>query len=391
MFSGTQESAQTLWTAIAACAADKRPQKIDLLVGVYKDKNGRTPVMKAIRLAEEHLWQQQETKSYLAVTGRDTFSTAILDLVLGSSPARHRAHGLQTVGGSGALRILLELVKRSSPAATVWISDPGYPGHLTAAGGVGLGIRFYPYEVTAAGTLNADVVLATLAAAKKGDVVIIDAGCHNPTGIDLSADAWLAVGEICARQGLVPLVDVAYQGLAHDVVADVAGITMLTSVVHSAFVAVSCSKTFGVYRERAGAAIVIGPTQGAIQGLMQSLVEITFSSYAVPPDHGAALVEAVLGDISLRAIWQEELLSMSQYLRHCRRRFAEAIENGSALGLEHIRNGHGIFAMLPLSSRQMCELRERFAIHGLQNGRVNLTGVSETQLQAIGAAVRAVI
>jgi aspartate aminotransferase len=387
----TLESAESLWTAIATCTADQRPQKIDLLVGVYKNKDGRTPVMKAIQLAEARVLQQQETKDYLAVTGRNAFSTAILDLVFGRSEVRHRALGLQTVGGSGALRVLLELVKRSNPTATVWLSDPGYPGHLAIAAGVGLGIRFYPYEVTSTGTLRADVLLDTLATARTGDVVILDASCHNPTGIDLPPDVWLAVGELCARHGLVPLVDVVYQGLAHDVVADVAGVATLTNVVEQAFVAVSCSKTFGVYRERTGAAIVIAPTQAAIPRMLQSLVQIAFSLYVVPPDHGAALVEAVLSDAPLRAIWQEELLSMNEYLRHCRRRFAEAIENAGALGLEHIRNGHGIFSMLPFSSRQMCELRERFAIHGLQNGRVNLTGVSETQLQAIGAAVRAVI
>lgn len=392
MFAETQESAQSLWTAIAACVADKRPEKIDLLVGVYKDKDGQTPVMKAIRLAEERVWRQQATKSYLAVTGRDTFSTAILDLVLGSSPTRHRAYGLQTVGGSGALRILLELVKRSSPAATVWISDPGFAGHLTGASGAGLGIRFYPYEVTAAGTLRADVVLDTLAEAKKGDVVIIDASCHNPTGVDLPAEAWLAVGEICARQGLVPLVDVAYQGLAHDVVADVAGIPMLMSVVDRAFVAVSCSKNFGVYRERAGAAIVIGPTQGAVAGTVQSLVEIAFSSYAVPPDHGAALVEAVLSDASLRAMWQDELQSMNRYLRDCRTNLADIIQHKTGIAaLEHIRNGHGIFSLLPLNSQQMRDLRHRFAIHGLENGRVNITGLNASQIEAVAGAVAAVL
>lgn len=391
MLNGTHESAQSLWTAIAACSADKRPQKIDLLVGVYKDKEGQTPVMKAIRLAEERVWRQEATKSYLSVTGRDAFSTAILDLVLAGSPARQRASGLQTVGGSGALRILLELVKRSSPAATVWISDPGFAGHMTAASGAGLGVRYYPYEVTSTGTLRFDVVLDALDDAAGGDVVIIDASCHNPTGVDLSTEEWLAVGEICARRGLVPLVDVAYQGLAHDVVADVAGIPILTSVVDHAFVAVSCSKNFGVYRERAGAAIVIGPTQSAIVGTVRSLVEIAFSSYAVPPDHGAALVEAVLGDSFLRQTWQDELQSMNRYLRDCRTILADTIQHKTGIAaLEPIRRGHGIFSLLPLNSKQMRELRDRFAIHGLENGRINITGLSAGQIEAVTGAVAAV-
>lgn len=392
MLNETKESAQSLWRAIAACIADTRPHKIDLLVGVYKDKEGQTPVMKAIRLAEQRLCRQQETKSYLSVTGRDSFSSAILDLVLGSSPARRRAYGLQTVGGSGALRILLEHVKRTTPTATVWISDPGFAGHETAASGAGLGLQFYPYEVTRAGTLRTDVILDTLTAARKGDVVILDASCHNPTGVDLSAETWLALGELCARLGLVPLVDVAYQGLAEDIVADVAGITLLTSAVDNAFVAVSCSKNFGVYRERAGAAIVIAPTQSAIGATVQSLVAIAFASYAVPPDHGAALVEAVLTDTSLRAIWQDELQSMNRYLRDCRQGLADIIQYNTGIAdLEPIRNGHGIFSLLPLSSQQMRELRDRFAIHGLENGRVNITGLSASQIEAVAGAVASVL
>jgi aspartate aminotransferase len=246
--------------------------------------------------------------------------------------------------------------------------------------------------VTAAGNLRADVILDSLAAARQGDIMIIDASCHNPTGVDLSAEAWLAIAELCVRQGLVPLVDVAYQGLARDVVADVAGVTMLTSVVDSAFVAVSCSKNFGVYRERAGAAIVIGPTPSAIAGTVRSLVEIAFSSYAVPPDHGAALVEAVLGDPSLRAIWQDELQSMNRYLRDCRQSLADIIEYNTGIpDLEPIRSGHGIFALLPLNNRQMRELRDRFAIHGLENGRVNITGLNASQIEAVAEAVTAVL
>lgn len=388
----TPEGAESLWTAIAACAADQRPQKIDLLVGVFKDKEGCTPIMKAVQLAEERVWRQQVTKDYLAVTGRNAFSTAILDLVFGKSEVRHRAQGLQTVGGSGALRVLLELVRRSNPTAIIWMSDPGYPGHVAAADGVGLGIQFYPYEVTSDGTLRADSLLDALATASKGDVVILDASCHNPTGVDLPTDVWLAVGELCARQGLVPLVDVAYQGLAHDIVADVAGLATLTNVVDRAFVAVSCSKTFGVYRERAGAAIVIERTQGTASDVMQSLVGIAFSSYAVPPDHGAALVEAVLGDPALRALWQDELRSMNRHLRDCRKSLADIIQhNTGILGLERIRSGHGIFSLLPLSRHQMRELRDRFAIHGLENGRVNITGMNARQIEAVAEAVASVL
>ena len=390
----TPESAESLFTAIATCTADQRPQKIDLLVGVYKDKDGRTPIMKAIQLAEERVLRQQETKNYLAVTGRNAFSTAILDLVLGRSEVRNRALGLQTVGGSGALRVVLELARRSNPTATVWLSDPGYPGHLAIANGVGLGVRFYPYEVTSSGMLRADVLLDTLDTARKGDIVILDASCHNPTGVDLPAEVWLAVGKLCVRHGLVPPRGCRISGTRARCRSGRSGPRNIDECGRARVRRLSVVPKRSECIERGRHSHRdCAPPGGDPTRIMQSLVQIAFSSVCRSSRSrcGHAWWRRYSAMPPCERYGRRSCCRMSQYLRHCRRRFAGAIENAAALGLEHVRNGNGIFSMLPLGSRQMRELRERFAIHGLQNGRVNLTGVSETQLQAIGAAVRAVI
>jgi aspartate aminotransferase len=393
MFTQLQPSgANPLQLAIEACAADHRKHKIDLLVGMYRDERGRTPVMRAVRLAEERLARAQETKGYLSVIGRESFVATLLELVLGTGEVRSRASAVQTVGGSGALKLLLDLVRRLNPTANIWLSDPGYLGHYAIARGVGLRLRHYPYIVAPDGVLCADPILQAIASAPPGDVIVLDAACHNPTGVDASAEVWAEIGRICRARRLLPLIDVAYQGLARDCVAESERVTNLLAELDYGMVAVSCSKTFGVYRERAGIAIMIGPTRAAVGKAIQSLVEIAFAAYTVPPDHGAALVDTVLNDAALRSMWQEELAQMRRRLRELRVRFAATIARivGEA-DVEHIRRGNGMFSMLPLSAEEMCELREKFAVYGLLNGRVNITGMSADQVQAVGEAVAFVL
>lgn len=387
----SQLTADPLFKAIAACAADTRAHKIDLLVGVYKDEFGQTPLMKAVRLAEERVAHDQVTKNYLALVGREAFTSAILDLVVGVGALRRRALGLQSVGGTGALKLLFDLAKRINPESNIWLSNPGYSGHSAIAFGSGLSIKYYRYIENRRGGINEDEMLAALGAAKRGDFVVVDASCHNPTGMDLSTDGWSALGKLCAQMGLTPIVDVAYQGFGTGLESDVSVIATLSEFVDYMMVSVSCSKTFGIYRERAGAAILIGPTQEKVANAMHSLVEIGFSAYAVPPDHGAAIVEKILNDDALRSLWQAELAAMRERLTHLRARLSFAISdavNGSEI--EYIKCGRGMFSLLPLSSSQMRDLRDNFAIHGLENGRINVTCVDALQVETIGQAIRAV-
>jgi len=383
--------ADPLVMALAQCAADKRPDKIDLLVGVYRDEFSATPVMKAVRLAAARVAQHETSKAYLSLTGRESFTAAILDLIVGNSDLRGRTAGIQAVGGSGALKLLFELVRRIDSRATLWLSAPGYSGHSAIALGVGLPVKYYSYVADRQGGVVLERILEALEEAERGSFVVLHAACHNPTGVDLSEDQWTEVGRLCGRKGLIPIFDVAYQGLGSGLKADVSSLVLVSRWVEYMMVAVSCSKTFGVYRERAGAAFLVGPTAVKVESALHSLVEISFASWAVPPDHGAAIVETILSDPQLHSLWEDELDSMRVRLARIREDLSSALAgavNGD--GAEYIRRGRGIFSLLPLGSQQMQQLRGQFAIHGLENGRINVTCMSETEVAAVGTAVRAV-
>ena len=381
-----------LFTAITTCSADPRPNKLDLLAGVYRNELLQTPVMKAVRLAQSRVAQQELTKNYLSLSGRESFIAAILDLVVGTGELRRRALGVQAVGGSGALKLLCELVKRANPRATLWLSNPGYCGHRAIGLGTGLPIRHYIFLHDDKGSVTIDHLLDSLGTAAPGDAVVFDSACHNPTGTDLSADQWPEVGKFCERKGLTPIVDVAYQGLGTDLECDVSSIAVLSRCVEYMMIAVSCSKTFGIYRERAGAALLIGPSCASVAGATQALTEIGFSVWAVPPDHGAAIVETILSDASLRSLWRNELCAMRTRVMKLRADLADALSAATAAEpLEYIGRGRGMFALLPLSSRQMQELRDEFAIHGLPNGRVNVTCLEKPRIETMCNAIRIVL
>jgi aspartate aminotransferase len=377
---------------VATCAADRRESKVDLLVGVYKDEAGRTPVMTAVRLAQQRVAALEETKGYLGVSGREAFTSSLLDLTLGTGELRRRALGLQTAGGAGALRLLFEMIKQSAPDATVWLAEPGYPGHCACASAASVRIRRFPYLSGAPGIVDAERILRSLGSAKRGDIVVLDASCHNPTGLDLSCDAWAAIGRLCQRQGLVPLIDIAYQGLALDIDSDVMSIQALSAHVDYLLAAVSCSKTFGIYRERTGAAVLIGPTTSTLSGPMRELLDISFATYGVPPDHGAAIVQTILTTPELRTQWLAELAGMRQRLATLRARFSEAMRARMSDGsFDGVQRGHGMFALLPLNATQMQRLRETFGIYGLDNGRINVACLRESLIEPISAAIMNVL
>ncbi len=372
---------------IEMCAADRRAQKLDLLVGVYRNESGQTPIMSAVKLAEERLRQIEDSKGYLAVTGRESFSAAIIDLVVGGE-LRTRAAGIQSVGGAGALRLLFDLVKRLHPDSAVWLSDPGYPGHYAIALAAGLRVRRFPYLNTARTAPDEERILGMLSTAKRGDLIVLDGSCHNPTGMDMSHETWLEIAWLCQSRGLIPLVDVAYQGLSRGLEADTAGVAILAGVVDYVLVAVSCSKTFGIYRERAGSAIVIGPSRQQLTGAMQALAEISFGTYGIPPDHGAAIVDMVLRDADLRAVWQAELAEARRRLAGLRTTFTGEIATRLERDdFDHIRKGTGLFSLLPLSQDQMRRLRDEYAIYGLDNGRINLACLTASRIDTLADAI----
>ncbi|MCT7307299.1 amino acid aminotransferase [Ralstonia wenshanensis] len=380
-----------LWGLTAAFRADPRPDKVDLVVGVYRDDSGQTPVMAAVKAAEERLAAAGASKAYRGLAGNADFNAGLATLLLGNDVGRlSRQHTMQTVGGTGALRLLADFIAVASPGARVWVSDPGYVNHVPIMRAAGLAVDRYRWRAEG-GVLDADAMFADLWAARAGDVVLLHGCCHNPTGIDMSMEVWQTVAERCAKQGLIPLVDMAYLGLADGLEQDAAGLRLLVDALDTVLVAASCSKSMGLYCERTGAAMVIGKSRAALQPVGGVLERITRSNYSMPPDHGAAIVAAVLGDVALTASWRNELEHMRQRIVGNRRRLDGALASlGAPVALQNLSRHKGMFSMLPLDADAMERLRADHAIYGTQGGRINIAGLAPEQIDRVAGALVAV-
>lgn len=380
-----------LWGLTAAFRADPRPDKVDLVVGVYRDDSGQTPVMAAVKAAEERLAAAGASKAYRGLAGNADFNAALATLLLGNDVGRlSRQHTMQTVGGTGALRLLADFIAVASPGARVWVSDPGYVNHVPIMRAAGLAVDRYRWRAEG-GVLDADAMFADLWAARAGDVVLLHGCCHNPTGIDMSMEVWQTVAERCAKQGLIPLVDMAYLGLADGLEQDAAGLRLLVDALDTVLVAASCSKSMGLYCERTGAAMVIGKNRAALQPVGGVLERITRSNYSMPPDHGAAIVAAILGDAALTASWRNELEHMRQRIVGNRRRLDGALASlGAPVALQNLSRHKGMFSMLPLDADAMERLRADHAIYGTQGGRINIAGLAPEQIDRVAGALVAV-
>lgn len=380
-----------LWGLTAAFRADPRPDKVDLVVGVYRDDSGQTPVMAAVKAAEERLAAAGASKAYRGLAGNADFNVGLATLLLGNDVGRlSRQHTMQTVGGTGALRLLADFIAVASPGARVWVSDPGYVNHVPIMRAAGLAVDRYRWRAEG-GVLDADAMFADLWAARAGDVVLLHGCCHNPTGIDMSMEVWQTVAERCAKQGLIPLVDMAYLGLADGLEQDAAGLRLLVDALDTVLVAASCSKSMGLYCERTGAAMVIGKNRAALQPVGGVLERITRSNYSMPPDHGAAIVAAILGDAALTASWRNELEHMRQRIVGNRRRLDGALASlGAPVALQNLSRHKGMFSMLPLDADAMERLRADHAIYGTQGGRINIAGLAPEQIDRVAGALVAV-
>lgn len=380
-----------LWGLTAAFRADPRPTKVDLVVGVYRDETGRTPVMAAVQAAEERLAAAGASKAYRGLAGNAEFNAHMAALLLGQDAGRlARQYTMQTVGGTGALRLLADFIAVAAPGARVWVSDPGYVNHVPIMRAAGLAVERYRWHAPN-GLLDADAVLADLAGARAGDIVLLHGCCHNPTGIDMEIGVWRAVAERCAKQGLVPLVDMAYLGLADGLEADTQGLRLLVDALDTVLVATSCSKSMGLYCERTGAALVIGKNSAALRPVGGILERITRSNYSMPPDHGAAIVTAILADAALTACWREELEHMRQRIVGNRVRLDDALSSlGAPAALRNLTRHKGMFSVLPLDVGAMERLRADHAIYGTQGGRINIAGLAPEQIGHVAGALVAV-
>ena len=369
-------------------AEDPRTDKIDLGVGVYKDARGRTPIMRAVKAAEARLLAEQATKSYVGLLGDLTFVDAMADLLLGDAADRARLAGAQAPGGTGALRQLFELIRRANPEATVWMSDPTWPNHPAMLAHLGIPAETYRYFDGETLGVDFDGMKADLAGAKPGDVILLHGCCHNPTGANLSPDQWAALTDLIVEHRLVPMIDMAYQGFGDGLDDDAAGVRHMASRVPEMMIAASCSKNFGLYRDRVGVALALSTTPEASGVTKANLATLNRLNFSFPPDHGAKVVSIILNDAELRADWMAELEDMRQDMLTLRTGLADALRRETNSDrFDFIANHRGMFSRLGLGPDQVAALRADHGIYMVGDSRVNIAGLPREGLDRIARAM----
>lgn len=367
--------------------ADERPHKIDLGVGVYKDQDGRTPVMRAIKAAEQKLWEKEDTKTYTSLTGDAGFHEVMADLVLGDSVARDRLSFAATPGGTGAVHQILELVQLTGGSPTIWVSDPTWPNHLSILKHLKMPTRMYRYFDSASGAVSFDDMMADLEAAAEGDVVLLHGCCHNPTGANLNHSQWQAVTDLILRKNLTPFVDIAYQGFGDGLEEDAYGVRLLASKAPELVIAASCSKNFGIYRERTGLVIAVSANAADQPVTQANLAYVNRQNFSFPPDHGARLVTMVLSDPALRADWQAELEQVRGGMLDTRTKLAEALQQASGSNrFGFLAEHRGMFSRLGATPEQVAKLREDHAIYMIGDSRMNIAGITEKSIPILAKA-----
>lgn len=388
-----QLASDSILGLMAKYRADPFKQKVDLGVGVYRDLTGNTPILNCVRTAEKEVLAAQTTKSYVGAAGREEFNSALEDLVLGPAhPTRRdrRARTLQTPGGCGGLRVGAELIKAAAPDAVVHLSDPTWGNHAPLLGGCGLKLERYPYYDAATHELRFEAMLQRLQAASAGDAVLIHACCHNPTGADLSPAQWQAVADLLERRGLVPFLDLAYQGFGASLDADAAAVRMVVERVPEALIAVSFSKNLGLYRERVGGLIAISENAARADAVQSHMLHIARSIYSMPPDHGAAIAARIFAQPPLRREWIQELDAMRTRIQDMRSLLAQRLQEVTGdNSFDFIRTQHGMFSLLGVSRDAVERLREKHHIYMTADSRMNLAGIMPDNVAYVAEAFAA--
>ncbi len=368
----------------AAYKADPRDTKLDLGVGVYKDEAGKTPVMRAVKAAEKQLLDTEHSKSYIAQLGVEAFNAGLPRLVLGDDhPAvkDDRVRAVMTPGGTGALRLGAELVTRMNQASTVWVGDPTWANHIPVLEGAGLELATFPYYDKKAATVLFDQMTTALEKAEAGDVVLLHGCCHNPCGADLSREQWQTMADLVNRKGLLPFIDLAYQGFGDGLDEDAFGVRLMAEQVPEVMVASSCSKNFGLYRERTGGIITIARNTEKAEAAQSHVGSIARAIYSMPPAHGGFLAGMILDDEGLKKQWIEELTGMRNRMNELRSLFVrKMVEKGSPGDFSFIEKQNGMFSFLGIGPEQIERLREEFAIYIVGSSRINVAGISEDNI-----------
>ncbi|HAU8253605.1 TPA: aminotransferase class I/II-fold pyridoxal phosphate-dependent enzyme [Vibrio vulnificus] len=367
---------------------DPRDQKVDLGIGVYKNNKGETPIMRAVSQAQKIVADTQTTKSYVGLAGCEEFNQSMVNLLLAGTSVLDRVSAIQTPGASGALRMLGDLMKVAQPGTTVWISNPSYVNHKPVMEAAGLKVRYYRYFSPETKQVDIGQMLDDLATAGPKDVVLLHGCCHNPTGADIDFAAWQAITDLAVKNGFTPFVDIAYQGFGDGLEEDAKGLQFMADRVEEMLITTSCSKNFGLYRERTGAAIVIGKNAKESANAKGKLLTLARSTYTMPPDHGAALVKTILQNVELTTTWKQELCEMQQRLLNLRQTLCNELRNQhNTSQFDFIESHKGMFTVLGFTPEQMGTLRDEYGIYGVGDGRINIAGLTEAHIPYVADAI----
>jgi aromatic-amino-acid transaminase len=383
------QSPDALLALIKLYAADDRSDKVDLGVGVYRTGEGDTPVFGAIKGAEQKLVDTQDSKAYLGPEGDMGFVHSLAPYIFGKNATMGgRIEGMQTPGGTGAVRLAAALAKKAG-ASRVYIGTPSWPNHAQIFNDLPLESVSFNHG-TSEGLADLDAVLNVINNASANDAILLHGCCHNPTGVDYTIDDWAAIAEALANSPVLPILDIAYQGLGAGMEEDVEGVRKVLAAVPQALIAYSCDKNFGLYRDRVGALYMMGESAGALTDVVSNANALARASWSMPPDHGGAAVRMVLRDDELTKDWLAELSSMRERMRDVRVKLAAADNEVPGLGLGALAHQNGLFAILPLTKEQILTLREEHAIYMAGSGRINIAGLHDGNIAKFLSALAAV-
>lgn len=388
-------SADPILGLMAAHRSDSNPRKIDLGVGVYKDEHGNTPVMRAVKAAEARLLQDQSTKTYVSPAGSVAFNALIADLVLGdelSGSLGDRRVTFQTPGGCGGLRLAAEFIQKVKPGSKILVSDPTWANHIPLLGEAGLQIETYPYYDYRNHGIRFDDMMARIGKAGPGDLVLLHGCCHNPCGADLSQEQWQAVAALAQKNGFTPFIDLAYQGLGDGLADDSFGVRLLAETLPELIVVSSCSKNFGLYRERTGALTVIASNANAVRAAASQIASTARGIYSMPPDHGASVVAEILADDELNRDWELELTEVRERINSLRSALVvELGKQGIDRDFSFIEQEKGMFSFLGLSVEQVQTLINDYSIYLVDSSRINIAGINSSNIEYLAQSIAATL
>ena len=391
------QSEDKIMALMSLYKADERKEKIDLGVGVYKNNKGQTPIMDAVQKASRILNNTQKTKSYVGLSGNLGFIDNISQLVLADAVPKNQIIGAQAPGGTGAFHQLLLLLRSMEKDKRVWISSPSWPNHAAILNHLGIQFNNYNYFDYDTCEVNFSRMMSDLQKISPGDVLLLHGCCHNPTGANLSLENWTELTQFCEKKNILPLIDLAYQGFGDGINDDVKGVQYMASNLPEVCIGISCSKNFGLYRERVGAALMVVSDKKIHKLVEENLKSFNRVTFSFPPDYGASLVEIILGgnnsqNKELIHLWEKELNSMRNGMLELRKLLSDSLRRSTnSTRFDFIERHRGMFSLMGLSVDQVARLRTEFGIYMVGDSRINIAGLNKDQIDYFSSSIAAVI